>query len=105
MATKAEGTLSYTYYPAGQVETIASSNAHGVSVAYTYDDQNRLSTVVDNRLTSQNTTYTYDNASNVATVKYPNNLTSTFTYDALNRLTELSTAPVGGWRTLSSSES
>jgi RHS repeat-associated protein len=81
------------------VETIASSNAHGVSVAYTYDGQNRLSTVVDNRLTGQNTTsYTYDNASNVATVKYPNGLTSTLTYDTLNRLTELSTPPVADYK-------
>jgi RHS repeat-associated protein len=91
--------LSYTYYPAGQVETITSSNAHGVSVGYTYDDLNRLSTVVDNRLTGNNTTsYTYDNASNVATVKYPNGLTSTFTYDAVNRLTELSTPPVADYK-------
>jgi RHS repeat-associated protein len=94
-----EGTLSYTYYPAGQVESINSSNAHGVSVGYTYDDLNRLSTVVDNRLTGNNTTtYTYDNASNVATVKYPNGLTSTFTYDAVNRLTELSTPPVADYK-------
>ena len=91
--------MSYTYYPAGQVETIASSNTHGVSVAYTYDGQNRLSTVVDNRLSGQNTTsYAYDNASNVATVKYPNGLTSTFTYDTLNRLTELSTPPVADYK-------
>jgi len=94
-----EGTLSYTYYPAGQVESIKSSNANGVSVAYTYDDLNRLSTVVDNRLTGNNTTtYSYDNASNVATVKYPNGLTSTFTYDTLNRLTELATPPVADYK-------
>ena len=94
-----EGTLSYTYYPTGKVETIQSSNAHGVSAAYTWDDQNRLQTVVDNNLLGQNTTtYTYDNASNVATVKIPNGLTSTFTYDALNRLTELSTPPVADYK-------
>jgi RHS repeat-associated protein len=95
LATKAtpEGTLSYTYFPTGKVETIQSSNAHGVSAAYTWDDQNRLSTVVDNNLPGQDTTtYSYDSASNVATVKIPNGLTSTFTYDALNRLTELSTS-------------
>ena len=88
-----EGTLSYTYFPTGKVETIVSSNPHGVSAAYTWDDQNRLSTVVDNNLSGQNTTtYSYDDASNVATLKIPNGLTSTFTYDALNRLTELSTS-------------
>jgi RHS repeat-associated protein len=101
LATKVtpEGTLSYTYFPTGKVETIVSSNPHGVSAAYTWDDQNRLSTVVDGNLSGQNTTtYSYDDASNVATVKIPNGLTSTFTYDALNRLTELSTPPVADYK-------
>ena len=81
------------------METITSSNEHGVSAAYTWDDQNRLQTVVDNNLPGNNlTTYSYDNASNVATVKIPNGLTSTFTYDALNRLTELSTPPVADYK-------
>jgi RHS repeat-associated protein len=99
LTTKAtpEGTLSYTYYPNGQVKTITSSNANGTSVAYTYDDLNRLSTVVDNNLPGQNTTtYSYDNASNVATVAYPNGLQSSFTYDMLNRLTGMTT-PVSSY--------
>jgi RHS repeat-associated protein len=101
LITKAtpEGTLSYTYFPTGKVETITSSNPHGVSAAYTWDDQNRLSSVVDNNLSGNNTTsYTYDNASNIATAAYPNGLTSTFTYDALNRLTELTTPPVADYK-------
>ena len=50
LMTKAtpEGTLNYTYYANGKVETITSSNANGASVAYTYDELNRLWTVVDN---------------------------------------------------------
>jgi RHS repeat-associated protein len=92
-----QGTLTYTYYPTGRVNTVTSSNANGVSVSYTYDDLNRLSTVVDNRLTGQNTTtYAYDPASNLATATYPSGLKSTFTYDALNRLTALST-PVSSY--------
>ncbi|MGA9672538.1 MAG: RHS repeat domain-containing protein, partial [Terracidiphilus sp.] len=64
--------------------------------SYTYDGLNRLSTVVDNRLPSNNTTrYSYDNASNVATVAYPNGVTSTSTYDEVNRLIELSTSASG----------
>jgi RHS repeat-associated protein len=101
LTTKAtpEGTLSYTYYPTGKVETIVSSNPNGVKAAYTYDAQNRLATVVDARLPGANTTtYTYDPASNLATVQIPNGLTSTFTYDALNRLTELSTPPVADYK-------
>jgi hypothetical protein len=61
--TTPEGTLSYTYYPTGKVETINSSNAHGAWVGYTWDDQNRLSTVVDGNLQGENTTtYTYNAA-------------------------------------------
>jgi RHS repeat-associated protein len=94
-----EGTLNYTYYSTGKVETIQSSNANGVSVSYTYDGLNRLSTVVDNRLSGSNTTsYSYDDASNVATVTYPNGLKSTFTYDTQNRLTELSTPSIADYK-------
>jgi RHS repeat-associated protein len=86
-----QGTLTYTYDPAGNVASMQSSNTNGVSVEYTYDSLNRLETVVDNRLSvgQQTTTYSYDPASNLATVTYPNGLQSTFTYDTLNRLTAL----------------
>ena len=42
----------------------------------------------------------WDAASNLVTAAYPNNLTSTYTYDALNRLTELSTStsPVADYK-------
>ncbi|HEX4133776.1 MAG TPA: LamG-like jellyroll fold domain-containing protein, partial [Bryobacteraceae bacterium] len=93
LITKAtpEGTLTYTYDAAGNLASMASSNANGASVAYTWDQLNRLSSVVDNRLPAgQNTTYySYDPASNVATVTYPNGVQSTFTYDDLNRVTGL----------------
>ena len=95
-----ESTLSYTYDAAGNVTSVSSSNANGVSVSYTYDDVGRLSTVVDSRLQgNQTTTYTYDLASNVATAVYPNQSQSqptNFTYDLLNRLTALST-PVSNY--------
>ena len=92
LTTKAtpEGTLSYTYDAAGHVASIQSSNTNGANVSYTYDDLDRLSTVVDNHLSGNNTTtYTYDAASNLGTVAYPNGLQSSFTYDALNRLTAM----------------
>ena len=93
LKTKAtpQGTLTYTYDATGNVASINSSNAKGISVNYTYDELNRLSTVIDNRLPAgHNTTnYTYDPASNLGTVTYPNGLQSTFTYNDLNRLTAL----------------
>jgi YD repeat-containing protein len=55
------------------VETIASSNPNGVSVAYTYDP-----------------------VSNVAAVKAPYRLTSNFTYDALNGIRTIKYTIDGG---------
>jgi YD repeat-containing protein len=79
--------LSYTYFPTGKVETIASSNPHGVSTAYTWDDQNRLSTVVDGNLSGQNTTtYTYD-------AGVPIDRSSSMGWDAASNL-----VTAGGWR-------
>ena len=93
-----EGTLSYTYDGAGNVASIASSNANGASMSYTYDSLNRLSTVTDKLGT---TTYSYDGASNVGTVTYPNGVKAQYSYDALNRVTGLaassSAAEVGGY--------
>ncbi len=92
-----EGTLSYTYDSAGHLASMTSSNAHGVSVDYQYDDLNRLSAVIDNRLSSgaNTTSYTYDSASNVGTVTYPNGVQSTFTYDTLNRVSDVSSQVSG----------
>lgn len=42
LVTKAtpEGTLIYTSYPTGKVESIVSSNANGVTVTLTWDELN-----------------------------------------------------------------
>jgi RHS repeat-associated protein len=88
------GTLTYTYDAAGNLASMSSSNANGVSISYTYDQLNRLSTITDNRLPqgAGTTVYTYDSASNLATVTWPNGIHSTFSYDGLNRLTSLQAA-------------
>ena len=94
LTTKAApaGTLTYSYDGAGNLASMASNHANGIVASYTYDDLNRLSTVTDGRLQgNQTTTYTYDPASNVALVTYPNSTQDSFTYDALNRLTGMST--------------
>jgi RHS repeat-associated protein len=91
-----EGTLSYTYDAAGNLESMSSNHAHGVSATYGYDELNRLKSVEDGNLAGLNTTsYTYDSASNVGSVKYPNGITSQFTYDTLNRVTGLNSQVSG----------
>jgi len=88
------GTLNYTYDNAGDVLTIASSNTNGASLTYTYDTLNRLATVTDNRLLAQGatsglTTYSYDAVGNLQNFVYPNAVTHAYTYDPLNRLTQM----------------
>jgi RHS repeat-associated protein len=71
-----------------------SSNTNGVNINYGYDAANRLQAVADNRL-ANSTTYTYDDAGRMLSFAYPNGVTHTFTYDAVNRPTNL-TVTSGG---------
>src|SRR5262249_38120729 len=82
---------------AGNLLTLASSNANGASMTYGYDALNRVSTATDNRLLAQGaasaiTTYSYDPAGNLSSYAYSNGVQTTNTYDALNRLTQTSSA-------------
>jgi RHS repeat-associated protein len=83
-----EGTLTYTWDPASNLSSMRSSNASGVSIDYTYDVANRLASVVDNRLANGTTSYTYDGI-NVLSASAPNSVQSAYTYDALERITQL----------------
>jgi len=85
-----QGTLTYTYDGAGNVKSVRSSNADGVTINYVYDELNRLSNVVDNRLASGATAYTYDPNGNLETTTYPNAVRAVYTYNSLNRLTNVS---------------
>jgi RHS repeat-associated protein len=93
------GTLSYTYDAAGNLLTTRSSNAEGVSVDYTYDALNRIATVTDNRAGADATAYAYDANGNLESATYPNQVRSAYTYNSINRLTNLS---VTGGATLAS---
>lgn len=86
------GTLTYTYDAAGNVKTLRSSNANGVSTDYDYDELNRLATVTDQRLANGATSYTYDGNGNLKTALLPNGVQTTYTYDTLNRLTNVTAA-------------
>lgn len=91
-----QGTLTYTYDKLGSLKTVRSSNANGVSVDYAYDELSRLSSVTDNRLASGNvTTYAYDDVGNLESYTYGNGVKSAYTYNSLNRLTNLSIDKAG----------
>ncbi|HEY9284585.1 MAG TPA: RHS repeat-associated core domain-containing protein [Pyrinomonadaceae bacterium] len=96
-----QGTLNYTYDAAGNVLSVNSPNANGVSVNYTYDALNRLSAVDDHRLAPATTTYAYDANGNLRGTTYPNGVRTSYTYNTLNRLTKLdadkNAAPLAGY--------
>jgi RHS repeat-associated protein len=83
------GELNYTYDKAGNVLTIKSSHANGVSLTYHWDELNRLTQLDDNG--GHSTTYSYDKVGNLQNIAYPETTTvkATNTYDSLNRLTNL----------------
>ena len=86
-----QGTLSYTYDKLGSLKTVRSSNRSGMSVDYGYDELSRLKEVTDNRQAQSNvTSYAYDTVGNLESYTYGNNVKSAYTYNSLNRLTNLS---------------
>jgi len=66
-----------------------SSNVGGASDTYTYEQLNRLSTATD---ASGSTTYAYDAVGNLQNFTYPNGVTHAYSYDTLNRLTQVGAA-------------
>jgi YD repeat-containing protein len=85
------GTLTYTYDDASNLKTVRSANTNGVSVDYSYDTLNRVSSVLDNRR-NKITTYAYDNVGNLQSYIYGNGVRTMHTFDALYRLTNLTSA-------------
>jgi RHS repeat-associated protein len=113
LLTAANGTdtLTWTYDLAGQVLTEASTK-NASTVAYTYDSGgNRLSVSLNGEVfvtyahddASRLTTITrgsnvfgfaYDNANRRTSMTYPNGVTTSYSYDTLNRLLNLSAVHV-----------
>jgi RHS repeat-associated protein len=89
-----QGTLTYTYDLAGNLLSMNSSNANGVSVSYEYDALNRLEKVIDHRQSDAETTYEYDNVGNLDSYLYPNGVRHQYVYNNLNRLTDLTVGKV-----------
>jgi RHS repeat-associated protein/uncharacterized repeat protein (TIGR01451 family) len=84
-----QGTLSYTYDAAGNVASVNSSNANGVSVNYTYDALDRLESVMDNHLSGGMTTYSYDAVGNTFRAILANGVQTAYDYDSLYRTTQI----------------
>jgi RHS repeat-associated protein/uncharacterized repeat protein (TIGR01451 family) len=80
------GTLTYTYDPAGNILSLSSSNAGGAAMTYSYDPLGRLSSVND---VSGTTGYTYDAVGNLGSFTSPNGISTVYTYNPRNRLTQM----------------
>jgi RHS repeat-associated protein len=83
------GTLTYTYDAVGNVLTVNSSNANGISLTYSYDALNRLKSIRENQLPegANLTTYVYQNVNVLDNVTFPNGITTTYGYDSQYRIT------------------
>ncbi|MEW6127269.1 MAG: PKD domain-containing protein, partial [Acidobacteriota bacterium] len=88
-----QGTLTYTYDNASNLLTMRSLNGNGASVNYSYDALNRLSGVTDNakgtRPATGSSSLSYDAVGNLASFTTPNQVTHSYTYNSLNRLTDV----------------
>ena len=93
--TTPQGTLSYSYDAASNLLTMRSSNVNGVLLDYSYDELSRLSSVTDNPATTGtrpgtgSTSYSYDTVGNLDSYLYPNGVKHAYTYNNLNRLTNV----------------
>ncbi|MDP0499536.1 MAG: Ig-like domain-containing protein [Verrucomicrobiota bacterium JB022] len=94
----AEGTLTYSYNPAGQLTGVASNNANGVQLAYDYDELGRLAQVYDHGAQQPPLahSYAYDEVGNLAAMTYANDITHVWSYGSLYRLTNLDISHTDG---------
>jgi RHS repeat-associated protein len=102
-ATAPFGVTLYGYFPEdtfgyqGGMSLDTAAAGTSISVipnAVTQLTGTQLATVTDNRLLAQGatsglTTYNYDAVGNLQNFMYPNGVTSAYTYDTLNRLTQM----------------
>ncbi len=87
--------LSYTYdAESNRTSLTATVGAEVYTAAYTFDALNRLVTVTDSR--GGVTSLGYDANGNRASLAHPNSVTTSYTYDQLNRPTQLRTETSAG---------
>jgi RHS repeat-associated protein len=114
-ATDARGVTSYEYdtggrlkrlsYPGGRrldyaydvqgnrTDLTATVGASSYETSYAYDARNRPSTITDRR--GHTYTTAYDANGNRSSLSFPNGVATSYTYDSLNRLVNLSTVRAG----------
>jgi RHS repeat-associated protein len=78
------GSLTFTNFPTGLVNTVQSSNSNGNNLTYGLDTLNRPATVFDGMKT---TTMSYDPVGNPASVVMADGVTMAYAVDSLNRVT------------------
>ena len=87
--------LTYGYDLHGnRIELTATVGAETYTSTYTYDTQNRLTTVTDSQ--GGISTIDYDANGNRTKLTHPNGMVTEYSYDALNRLIDLSTTTSSG---------
>src|SRR5262249_13650112 len=98
--TTAGGTTSYTYFPDDLLQTVSYSN--GVTATHSYDKADRLLSIANARGASvvSSFAYTYDRKGNRLSQVEVNGgpaETTTYTYDALDRLWTVTYPPDAGF--------
>jgi len=78
------GRINYAYDAGGNLLSVQSANPGGASMGYAYDSLNHLVSVTD---PSGATAYSYDPVGNLQNLIYANGVSTSYTYDILNRLT------------------
>ncbi len=87
------GSLTYTNYGNGQVNTVSSSNTNGNNLTYQLDALNRPATILDGAKTAL---VSYDSVGNLVSQVLPDAVTLTYGVDALNRVTAVTVTSGAG---------
>ncbi len=98
--TTPEGTLSYSYDPTtGRLTETSTANT---DVKYAYDSSAYLSTITTDMLNGQTlstpmvATYTHNDAGDTTSITEPNGVTTTYTYDVLQRVVGIKETDTAG---------